>query len=420
MTNANGRNATSSIHDAVSRRPLSALLSQLLVAFTVEFDNEFERQMAEAGDPGARLSLVVWANLLRFVSEGALTVRKLAALAMANEDEIRGQLGCLERWRFVVLESVEASGRPAPTRFHRMSGRERRAGWGSGRGIHADWVVHLTPRGMTASGIWPPLFDVIEQRWEKRFGRDEIDGLRDALLNVADRVEVELPAAVPPDGLGMHRNIAKKNEDSAPFSSRRALPTLLSRLLLTFRLEFDSESRAPLSLCANTIRVLGTTPIRLAEISRLTGSSPETTGIGWQTKPYVIVTPDPKAKRGKVVSLSPPGMKAQQTYHLLTAEIEQRWEKRFGKKEINRLRRAFETLFDRHNERGPLLSEGLVPPEGTVRAGEAAPALGRREPGPAALQRMRDLIAQTELFVSDPAGSLPHYPLWDMNRGFGP
>jgi len=23
-------------------------------------------------------------------------------------------------------------------------------------------------------------------------------------------------------------------------------------------------------------------------------------------------------------------------------------------------------------------------------------------------------------FVRDPAGTLPHYPLWDMNRGFGP
>jgi hypothetical protein len=33
---------------------------------------------------------------------------------------------------------------------------------------------------------------------------------------------------------------------------------------------------------------------------------------------------------------------------------------------------------------------------------------------------MRDLVAQTEEFVRDPAGTLPHYPLWDMNRGFGP
>ena len=69
---------------------------------------------------------------------------------------------------------------------------------------------------------------------------------------------------------------------------------------------------------------------------------------------------------------------------------------------------------------GPLLSEGLVPPQGTVRAGDQTPALGRGNVGAAARQRIRDLVVQTEAFVRDPAGTLPHYPLWDMNRGFGP
>ncbi|HTU35698.1 MAG TPA: hypothetical protein VMF66_17985 [Candidatus Acidoferrum sp.] len=428
MAKANGRLAVSAVHNAASGRPLrplSALLSQVLVAFTVEFDNEFERQMAEAGDRGARLSLVVWANLLRFVSDGALAVHELAARAMATQDEIRFRLGCLERWRFVVLEPGDAARRPAPTRFHRLSGRERRAGWGSGRGISADWVVRLTSRGLRASRIWPPLFDVVEQRWEKRFGKDEIDNLRTPLLKIADRLEMDLPEALPPDRQGRddedpYPHVARKKNEAVASSSRQTLPTLLSRLLLAFRLEFDRESPAPLSLCANTIRVLDEKPIRLAEIPRLTGGSPEATDIGWQIKPYVAVMPDPAAKRGKVVCLSPPGLEAQRTYLRLVSEIESRWEKRFGKQEVNALRRALESLFDRHNESGPLLSEGLEPPEGTVRAGDEAPALGRREPGPAALQRARDLVAQTQLFISDPAGSLPHYPLWDMNRGFGP
>jgi hypothetical protein len=62
----------------------------------------------------------------------------------------------------------------------------------------------------------------------------------------------------------------------------------------------------------------------------------------------------------------------------------------------------------------------MVPPEGVIRAGSVAPALGRREPGVAARQRGRDSVEQTKLFVADPEGSLPHYPMWDMNRGFGP
>ena len=62
-------------------RSLSALLSQLLVAFTVEFDNEFERRMYVAGRPGERLSLMIWANLIRFLAVNPVSVRALAAQA---------------------------------------------------------------------------------------------------------------------------------------------------------------------------------------------------------------------------------------------------------------------------------------------------------------------------------------------------
>lgn len=357
-----------------SDRPLSALLSQLLVAFTVEFDGEFERRMGEAGYPGARLSLVVWTDLMRFVGAG-VSVRELASRAPTPENAIKHQLGCLERWGFVTLE------------------RERRDGWGSGRGIRADWMVRLSAKGTAASRIWPRLFEEIEGRWEARFGEEEIGRLREALQDALKKLGAEPPAG---------------------------LPHLLSRLLLAFQQEFDRESPTPLALCANTLRVLGEKPIRPAEIPGLTGGSPETSGVGWQLKPYVVVTPDPKASRGKVIHLSPRGVTAQRTYHRLTGEIEKRWEASFGKKAMSRLRAALEGLFKQRGKVGLLLAEGLLPPPGTVRAGDQAPALGRPDVGAAARQRMRDLIAQTGAFVRDPAGTLPHYPMWDMNRGFGP
>ncbi len=67
-----------------------------------------------------------------------------------------------------------------------------------------------------------------------------------------------------------------------------------------------------------------------------------------------------------------------------------------------------------------LLSEGLDPPAGVARAGASVPSLGRRKVGVAARKRLRELVIQTEDFVRDPVGTLPHYPMWDMNRGFGP
>jgi hypothetical protein len=192
-----------------------------------------------------------------------------------------------------------------------------------------------------------------------------------------------------------------------------ALPALLWQWLLAFELEFDRESPLPLVHCANTLRVLGADPIPTAEIPRLTGTSPETSDVGWQIKPYVVLASDPAARRGKKIWLSPRGLLAQANYRRLIGEIEARWKERFDPQIIDAIRESLEGLFDR-------IAEGLIPPPGTARAGDQTPALGRRDVGPAARQRMRDLVAQTEAFVSDPAGALPHFPSWDMNRGFGP
>ena len=47
-------------------KPLSALLSQILVAYTVELDCEFERRMLQTQSRSTRLSLVIWLNVLQF------------------------------------------------------------------------------------------------------------------------------------------------------------------------------------------------------------------------------------------------------------------------------------------------------------------------------------------------------------------
>ena len=397
-------------------RPLPALLAQVLVAFTIELDNTFEQRMREAGHPGAMLSLVVWSNLMRFLARGAAPVRDLAAEAMAPENQVRFELGCLERWGFVVLQAAAADNRPIPTRAHNRAGRILRDGWGSGRGIRSDWLVRLTGKGLAASGIWPSLPSEIEQRWEARFGSDGIASLRLALEDVLEQIELELPQGLPAYRHAAVSYPARGADRKAPLP----LPALLSQLLLAFTIEFDRESRAPLILCANTLRVLGEQPISVADIPRLTGGSPETCGIGWQIRPYVRVEPDLSARRGKVVSLTPLGLETQRTYHNLVGKIEKRWEARFGKEKVRRVRESLRELFVPRSGDRLLLSEGLVPQEGTVRAGEQVPALGRRDVGVAARQRRRDLVAQTEMFLRDPAGSLPHYPFWDMNRGFGP
>jgi hypothetical protein len=55
----------------VSSSPLSTPLSQLLIIFTIEYDNEFDDRLVEA-NVGRRLpiSTVMWSNFMRFVGDG--------------------------------------------------------------------------------------------------------------------------------------------------------------------------------------------------------------------------------------------------------------------------------------------------------------------------------------------------------------
>jgi hypothetical protein len=398
-------------------RPISALLSQILVAFTVELDNEFELRMARLGFPGGRLSLSVWLNLLRFVGDLPTSVAYLVKQSHFEQTEIKSLLGCLERWRFVWIDPPRAShDTPSIAQMQKRLGL--REGWGSGRGIHAQTTVQLTPMGVKACAVWEPLPKAIEDRWRKRFGDEAASDLRQALETIHNLLDIELPQGFI-DMRWRRRPFPPRTAGSA---ADLPLAAVLSQLLLAFAIEFEPKSEAPLAQCANTIRVLSEQPTPEAALPRLTGCSPETCGFGWQLKPFVTVGPDSAAKRGKALRLTARGLLAQQRYHRLTAEIEDGWEKRFGQKRVIMLRNALLRLFDLEGT-GPhplLISEGLVPPSGVVRAGDSAPALGRRNVGSAALKRMRDLVIQTEAFVADPVHSLPHYPMLDMNRGFGP
>jgi DNA-binding MarR family transcriptional regulator len=371
--------------------PLSALLSQILVAYTVELDGEFERRMLQTRSRSARLSLVIWLNLLRLLADGPVSVRTLAARALTTEDATAAGLSCLERWGVVELQPG------------------KRAGFGSGRGIRADWPVRLTTSGETAVRIWPELIPEVDARWSKRFG-DDATRLRRSLEAIEHQIDLELPHGLPVAILKLPEFGSRKSaaEDGLP------LPVLLSRVLLAFALEFERESQIPISLCANTIRVLSDEPTPETDIPKRTGCSEETAGIGWQHKPYIIVESDPARGRGKFVRLSEAGVKAQQEYHSRTRDVEETWKKRF-RTATEEIRESLTALLKRRE-----LSEGLQPPPGTTRGGAQTAALGRVDIGPAARRRGRDLISQTEAFVRDPAGTLPHYPLWDINRGFGP
>jgi DNA-binding MarR family transcriptional regulator len=284
-----------------SRLPLSALLSQVLVAFTIEFDNEFEHQMphrtsSHASTPGSPyapwlVSLAMWSNCMRFVGQEGVTLGELQRLARTTTN-----LAGMQRWGYILVEPGLADSRSKQPR--------------------PDAIVRPTPAGRKAQEVWRLLFGIIEKRWQARFGKDEIDQLRESLWAVAKQSDVELPDCLPILGSGLFSR-GPDHERRAPAGredgngSRLPLPTLLSRVLLAFAIEFEHESDVSLAISANVVRVLDEQGVRVRDLPRLVGVSKESIAMSLsflEKHSYAVVEPESPGSRVKVLVLTPKGL----------------------------------------------------------------------------------------------------------------
>jgi hypothetical protein len=358
-----------------SSTPLSTLLSQVLVAFTIEVDNEFERRFAEAGGGARTASLVMWSNVLRFVGDG-IAVSELPAAAGLEKPRVLSILGGLERWRYVTVGPAS---------------KAKREGWGSGRGIRSDWIVGLTPAGRKAAGIWPSLFGEIEGRWEERFGADAIGELRSSLSAIVDRIDVELPEYLPIAGSadGMVAGVSPPERRTTSSASPLHLTALLSKVLLAYTLDFERESSLSLPLSANFLRVLNEDGVLVRDLPLAAGVSKEAVAMALtflKKTPYVSVEGTSAAT--KLARLTPEGRDLRERHGRLHADLEKRWAG------AARLRSALERVLDDEH-----LAQGLEPHPGGWRAN-------------------KPYLARTEALLEDPT-RLPAYPMV-LHRGGWP
>jgi DNA-binding MarR family transcriptional regulator len=367
--------------------PLSTLLSHVLVAFTIEFDNEFERRFAQA-DGGARVaSLVMWSNFMRFVGDG-ITVGELPTVAGPSNARILSTLGGMERWRYVVVGPGPADQPPTA----------KRDGWGSARGLRNDWIVRLTPAGETAQKIWRPLFDDIEERWAQRFGAGAIDELRTSLRAIVGQLALELPEYLPIVGTanGMAAGLSPP-ESRVMTTSRLPLSALLSHVLLAYTIDFERESELSLPLSANFVRVLDETGVNVRDLPLLASVSNEAWSMALRflaKTGYVVVEVD--SGETKLARLTPKGREAQEGSRRLHAEVEKRWEARFGADAVRNLRTALMGIVDQRDA----LSRGL-------------------QPHPGGWRGSKRYLAHSRAMIDDPGSGLPQYPLV-LHRGGWP
>jgi DNA-binding MarR family transcriptional regulator len=351
-----------SVGAVAARLPLPTLLSQVLIAFTIELDNEFEQQMAGPG-PQAwfRVSLVMWSNFMRFIDDEGVPVREVAARAGVAKGAIHPSLAGMERWGYVVVRPDPADRRPKPPR--------------------PDWIVRPTPAGRRAQDVWPPLFGVIEERWRERFGTDEIDELEESLRALVGQLDVELPRYLPVVGQAMfaavpHRDRQVPAVREGGIASGLDLSALLSQVLLAFTIEFERESGLSLAMSANVVRILGEDGARVRDLPRLSGVSKEAISMSvrfLEKRGYVVVEPDPTASRAKLVRLTPTGREAQDAYRRLLGVTEERWQARFPE-DIRNLRESLERLVGEPDGELSPLSRGLMPHPGGWRASVRKPA----------------------------------------------
>ncbi|MGI8990994.1 MAG: hypothetical protein ACR2I2_15630 [Bryobacteraceae bacterium] len=343
------------------RLPVSALLSHALVAFTIEFDNESEHRMPHRRTHGPTadslhvpwlVSLAMWSNCMQFVGEEGVTVRELRRLARtaANLDGMR-------RWGYITVESDPADGRPKMPR--------------------SAWVIRPTPAGRTAREIWRPLFGVIAKRWQERFGKEEIERLRESLLALVRRIDLDLPDCLPILGYGLfsgsadfeRRALAGRVAGDAPGFT---LPALLSKVLLTFAIEFERDSDVSLAISANVLRIVGEEGVRVRDLPRLAAVSKEAIAmsVGYLEKhAYAVVGPESPGSRIHLVGLTAKGRKARDAYTRLVGAIEERWKARFGDDIVRGLRELLERLVA-----APTLFRGLEPYPSGWRASVRKPA----------------------------------------------
>jgi hypothetical protein len=148
------------------------------------------------------------------------------------------------------------------------------------------------------------------------------------------------------------------------------LAALLSRVLLSFAIDFEAEYDLSLAICANVLRLLPEAGVPVRDLPWLTGVSKEsvTMAVGTLTKRHLVTLGPAPAGRGKVARLSPGGRQRQNPSGRLVRVVEERWLARYGAADIGGLRAALEPLAGDLTAEGSLPFRGLVPYPGNWRA----------------------------------------------------
>jgi len=338
--------------------PLSTLLSQILVAFTIEFDNEAEHRMPHRTTDHGRsalsslpapwlTSMVMWFNCMQHLGDQPIPLSELERRARTATN-----FDGMQRWGYITVTNPSAK-----TPLSEKKKQPRRSGS----------TITPTAAGRAAQNIWRPLFAVIERRWCKRFGGIEFAALRHASCTIARQLDPRLPDCLPILGYGL-RNQGPDPRLPVPAAEdvlALHLPSLLSKILLAFALEFENESRLSLAICANVLRVLTLDGVMVRDLPIFSGVSKESIHMAFSILTKMGLATVTSDSKKKIARLSEVGYQVLQHVPVLLATIEERWQSRFGQPAMSALQEAAEFFVEASDGRSSLLFQAIEPyPDG--------------------------------------------------------
>ncbi len=351
-----------------SRLPLVTLLSQVLVAYTIEFDNlaelDLSHHTATTPDPeGAPttpflVSYVCWANVLQYVGPDGITVAELRRAARTDQLLFAG----LKRWRYLRYTPAGAQSLKNPPT--------------------GDTRVRTTRHGAAAQEIWRGLPETMDRRWRARFGDGTVEDLHATSAAVFRSLPLDPPDYLPITHPTQNGKVRATSTGTRPshvvHEATDDLPTLIAGVLFGLTVEVESVAALSMPVSLNTLRVLDPDrPLPVRDLPRLTGVSKEANAmcIGFLARREVLaIEPDTEKGRGKVVRLTAKGVRAQSKAARILADTEVNWRSTVGAQKVDALRRVLEPLVGDGTLAHSPLAPGLEPGPGNWRARARPPA----------------------------------------------
>jgi hypothetical protein len=312
--------------------PLTSLLSQVLVALTIETDNEYEHRAPRGADAWLT-STAMYVNFLRFVPPEGVRMAEVAANAGARTP-VHPAFHGMRRWGYVRY-SPDIKGTPKVR--------------------DGEAIVHLTPAGAGAQRIWKQVLADVEQRWTDR----GLDTFRAALVPVAQSIDRPLPEYFPVLDYDFGAP-ALASPISRP-AAELGLLALLSQVSLAMTYDFEAESRLSLGMCANVLRPLGPEPIPVRDLPDMSGAAKRvwSAAVGRLEKLGLLVSETAASGRGKSVRLTDNGITARRAGAELLTEVDKRWREQRGV-EAAPLRTELEAIVGDGRPGAPVF-DGLTP-----------------------------------------------------------